>query len=41
MFNRYIDPEAEQMLDEPVHPVHEFNPLVNIETSHAAQETRV
>ncbi len=42
MFNRYVDPDAEQMLEEPVHPVHEFNPLVQIDKpSNTPQETRV
>jgi hypothetical protein len=37
-FTRYRDPDAERLLEEPVHPVHEFNPLVQIDS---AQETRV
>ncbi|HEU5452019.1 MAG TPA: adenosyl-hopene transferase HpnH [Terriglobales bacterium] len=36
--HRYRDPEAQAMLNEPVRPVHAFNPLVQIEQP--AQETR-
>ncbi len=35
----YEDPEALKLLHEPVHPAHEFNPLVQIETREP-QETR-
>jgi len=38
--NRYSDPAAQDLLDEPVRPVHAFNPLIQIE-DHAAEETRV
>src|SRR5438270_1769062 len=38
--NRYADPFAKELLDEPVRPVHAFNPLIQIE-DHAAEETRV
>ena len=34
------DAKALELLEEPVRPVHEFNPLVQIE-SNSAQETRV
>ena len=36
--HRYRDPEAQAMLNEPVRPVHAFNPLVQIDQP--AQETR-
>jgi hopanoid biosynthesis associated radical SAM protein HpnH len=38
--NRYPDPAAAQMLDQPVRPVHAFNPLVQIHTD-AVEESRV
>jgi hypothetical protein len=38
--NRYADAFAKDLLDEPVRPVHAFNPLIQIE-DHAAEETRV
>ena len=37
-FSRYKDPEALEMLKEPVRPVHSFNPLVQIEEQ-VPQET--
>jgi hypothetical protein len=40
LFGKYEDPSALSLLDEPVRPVHAFNPLVQIEAS-AAEETRV
>ncbi len=40
LFNRYEDASALRLLDEPVRPVHAFNPLVQIEAP-AAEETRV
>jgi hopanoid biosynthesis associated radical SAM protein HpnH len=40
LFPRYPDPAASDLLREPVRPVHEFNPLVQIGNS-PAQETRV
>src|SRR3954452_13999162 len=40
MFKRYVDPSAENLLDEPVRPVHALQPLVQIE-SREAEETRV
>jgi hopanoid biosynthesis associated radical SAM protein HpnH len=39
-FSRYKDPSAWKLLDEPVRPVHAFNPLVQIEAS-SSEETRV
>jgi hypothetical protein len=36
----YQDPAARDLLDEPVQPVHTFNPLVQIE-SDSQQEMRV
>jgi hypothetical protein len=38
--NRYADTFAKDLLDEPVRPVHAFNPLIQIE-DRAAEETRV
>jgi hypothetical protein len=40
LFSRYNDPAALRLLDEPVKPVHSFNPLVQI-SSDVAEETRV
>src|SRR5437588_370239 len=40
LFSGYKDPSALELLDEPVHPVHAFNPLVQI-NNHAAEETHV
>jgi len=40
LFSSYKDPSALELLDEPVHPVHAFNPLVQI-NDHAAEETHV
>ena len=40
LFGRYDDPAALRLLDEPVRPVHSFNPLVQIETP-ANEETAV
>jgi hopanoid biosynthesis associated radical SAM protein HpnH len=40
MSNRYVDPSADKLLDEPVRPVHALQPLVQIESREAA-ETRV
>jgi hypothetical protein len=34
----YTDADALQMLNEPVRPVHSFNPLVQIETSKTEME---
>ena len=31
-FSRYLDPGALRLLDEPVQPVHDFNPLVQLQT---------
>ena len=37
----YADPDAATLLNEPVHPVHAFNPLVQIESSKSQlEETR-
>ena len=39
--SRYEDPEALQLLNEEVHPVHSFNPLVQIQAEPAKlEETR-
>ena len=38
--NRYQDPDAVRLLEEPARPVHSFNPLVQIE-NHAPEETAV
>ena len=38
--SKYEDPSALRLLDEPVMPVHSFNPLVQIETP-GAEETAV
>jgi len=40
MFNRYEDPEALEMLREPVRPVHSYIPLAQIETSSKQMETQ-
>lgn len=40
LFGGYDDPGALRLLDEPVRPVHSFNPLVQIETK-ATEETAV
>jgi hopanoid biosynthesis associated radical SAM protein HpnH len=38
--NDYSDPGAQDLLNEPVKPVHSFNPLVQIEPSNNLEETR-
>jgi hopanoid biosynthesis associated radical SAM protein HpnH len=39
--SRYLDSDAEAMLNEPVEPVHSYNPLVQIEANrHKLEETR-
>ena len=41
LFNRYKDEEALRMLNQPVRPVHSYNPLVQIEeASNRLEETR-
>jgi hopanoid biosynthesis associated radical SAM protein HpnH len=40
LFNRYDDPDALRLLNEPTRPVHSFNPLVQIGAAEA-EETRV
>jgi hopanoid biosynthesis associated radical SAM protein HpnH len=47
LFNRYQDPAALKLLDEPVRPLHAFNPLIQIEKAqiesaqtHAAEEVQ-
>jgi hypothetical protein len=40
LFSRYKDEGALRLLDEPVKPIHSFNPLVQISTD-VAEETRV
>ncbi len=40
LFSSYTDPSALDLLEEPVRPVHAFNPLVQI-NDHAAEETHV
>ena len=41
LFNSYKDEGALRLLDEPVRPVHSFNPLVQIdESSSQLEETR-
>jgi hopanoid biosynthesis associated radical SAM protein HpnH len=40
LFSRYKDPAALRLLDDPVKPVHSFNPLVQI-SSDVPEETRV
>jgi hypothetical protein len=40
IFGKYEDPSALRLLDEPVRPVHSFNPLVQIDANEA-EETRV
>jgi hopanoid biosynthesis associated radical SAM protein HpnH len=39
VFNRYPDASAEALLEEPVRPVHAFNPLVQIETPAQEEST--
>jgi hypothetical protein len=40
IFNQHSDPSAARLLDEPVRPIHSFQPLVQIE-SNEVEETRV
>jgi hypothetical protein len=39
-FNSYKDDDALRMLNEPVKPVHSYNPLVQIQESRQLEETR-
>jgi len=40
LLNSYQDPSALELLNEPVRPVHAFNPLVQID-AHSTEETPV
>ena len=40
LFASYIDPGAQALLNEPVKPVHSYNPLIQIETPSKLEETR-
>ena len=40
LFNRHQDEGARRLLDEPVRPVHSYNPLVQISSSDELEETR-
>ena len=40
LFGKYQDPDAEALLNEPVKPIHSYNPLVQIETPKNLEETR-
>jgi hopanoid biosynthesis associated radical SAM protein HpnH len=40
LFDKYADADADALLNEPVTPVHSYNPLVQIETPNNLEETR-
>ena len=40
LFGSYLDSGAKALLEEPVKPVHSYNPLVQIETPNKLEETR-
>ena len=40
LFGSYLDSGAKALLEEPVRPVHSYNPLVQIETPNKLEETR-